>query len=276
MARRIKFLGLVLLLSGCAQKPASTTAELPRDYFAGKKGCFLLYNVNAKTFEKVIGDENCRIALPACSTFKVPLAVMAFDSGVLKDENTKFKWDGIVDLRKEVNRDHTAKTWMRDSVGWFSQRITPKLGKVRFQRYLDDFTYGNKDLTGGITQAWLVSPGENKPALKISAYEQVDFMKALWSDSLKVNKRAMQLARDLTFLENSPGGFKLHGKTGSNFYDKARKVRLGWFIGHLKNGAKEYVVVTQFSDLAPQTASQYGGPEARELSKQILVDHNLW
>ena len=265
----------ILLLTGCASPPVNTTAELPRQYFAGKKSCFLLYNIATKAFEKEMGD-GCKDALPACSTFKVPLAVMAFDAGILKNENTKFKWDGTVDLRKEVNHDHTAKTWMRDSVVWYSQRLTPQLGKVRFQRYLDDFNYGNKDLSGGITQAWLNSGVDGKPALKITAYEQIEFMNKLWTDALKVNKKAMKLTRDITVLEESPKGFKLNGKTGSNFLDKEKKLRLGWYIAHLQSGSKEYIVAANFTDLAPQDGGTYGGLETKETVKQILGDLGLW
>lgn len=265
-----------LLLISCAEPIKEQSAPISKDYFQNLKGCFLLYNIKTKNFEKVINDDVCREQFPACSTFKVPLAVIAFDSGVLKDENVILKWDGIKGIREETNRDHNAKTWMRDSVVWFSQRITSKLGSKKFQKYLDDFNYGNKDITAGITTAWIISPSKEK-ALKISAYEQVDFMKKLWTNALPVTERSMKLTQDITFIEESAKGYRLSGKTGSGFYDKEQKLNLGWFVSHIQNGEQEYIAVTTLSDLTPVSeVKHYGGPRAKELTKNILEDQGLW
>ena len=267
-----------LSIVGCTQPSKVTeTAALPeKNYFANLKGCFLLYNMASKKFEKVIGEENCKEQLPACSTFKVPLAVMAFNSRILKNEDVILKWNGKKDIRAEANQDHDAKTWMRDSVVWFSQRLTPKIGKNKMQKYLNDFDYGNKDLSGGLTQAWLVSPSARTPALKISGYEQVQFMEKLWNDELPASPRSMAITRQITFLEKSPQGFDLSGKTGSNFYDKDKKIHLGWFVSHLQRGNQRYIAVTNISDVKPTNIPGYGGPRAKALTKEILADLNLW
>lgn len=275
MKRIILGIALGCSLLGCA----TTESPAPQEkiYFTSQQeGCILLYNMKSGAFEKVVGGEACQKQYPACSTFKVPLAVMAFDSGALKDENVTLKWDGKMDMRPEVNHDHNAKTWMRDSVVWFSQRITPKIGSRKLQKYLDQFSYGNRDMKGGLTQAWLVSPGSAAPALKISAYEQVDFMKKLWTDQLPTSPRSQRLAREITFLENSPNGFALSGKTGSNFFDSDHKVRLGWFISHLQKGEQEYIIVTGFRDLGPTEEKGYGGLKAKEVTKLFLADQGLW
>lgn len=274
MFQKTHLLLLVPFFVACETMPK---IEKPFDYFdlAKVEGCILLYNMKNNSFEKEIGGESCKKQYSASSTFKVPLSVMAFDSGALKDENVVFKWDGKVDARPEVNKDHNAKTWMKDSVVWFSQRLTQKMGQQKVQSYLNAFEYGNRDLKGGITQAWLVSPSKT-PALSISAYEQIDFMKKLWSDKLRASPRAMALAREITYLETSPNGFVLNGKTGSNFFDNERKVRLGWFVSHVQKGDQEYIAVTNFRDLGPTTESGYGGFRAKEITKQFLANHGLW
>ncbi len=272
----ISTFALVLLLSACSSTPP-VEANKAAEYFDAKEGCFLLYNVRTKNFDKVIGEENCKKEYPACSSFKVPLAVMAFDAKALKDENVVLKWDGKKDEFREVaNQDHNAKTWMSNSIVWFSQRLTKKMGTAKVQKYLDGFNYGNKDLKGGLTEAWLVRPSSPGPALKITGYDQVEFMRKLWGDELPASKRAMKLTRDITFLETSPKGFQLHGKTGSGFYDDTRKVNLGWFIGHLQNGDQEYIVVTNYRDLAPVQEIGYGGPRSKEIAKKILGDEGIW
>lgn len=261
---------LLIILVSC------TSMKKERDLFAGKKGCLLFYNVKTGKYEKEIGT-TCNEQIVACSTFKVPLAVMAFDAGILKDENEVLKWDGVV--RKKVpewNQDHNAKTWMSNSVVWFSQRLTPKLGEKKFKKYLADFKYGNQDISSGITEAWLVSPARPESALRISPYEQVEFMKALWSDKLPASKRAMELTRKITYRETTPSGFVLSGKTGSNSYDDTDKLQLGWFISHLKRGDEEYIAVVNFSDLEPKKSGTFGGPRAKEILQEFLVDQKLW
>lgn len=268
---------LSLSLFACTAPPKTAEPEKPQaNYFENTNGCFLLYNMKTNTLDKVIGEERCKERLPACSTFKVPLAVMAFDAKVLRDENQVYKWDGKKDSREEVNRDHNAKTWMRDSVVWFSQRITPKLGSKKLQGYLQKFNYGNQDMKDGLTKAWLISPSEVNSGLRISGYEQLDFMKNLWTSKLPVSERSMQLTREITYLETSPKGFKLSGKTGSNFYDKEHKQHLGWFISHIQKDDQEYITVANLGDIAPTEVKGYGGMRVKEITKKILADQGLW
>ncbi len=257
---------LFAFLFSCASKE-----KLPE----GTRGCFLLYNLKTKAFEKKVG-EACQERFPACSTFKVPLAVMAFDSGVLKNETQVLKWDGQKRMLEAWNKDQDARSWMKESVVWFSQRLTPELGKKKLQHYLDTFHYGNRDISTGITTAWLNAPNDHRGSLGITAYEQIDFMKKLWTDQLPASPRSMELARKITYLETSPGGFELSGKAGSNFYDSGRKVQFGWFIGHVRKGNREYLTAANISDLKPVETDKFGGFRAKEFTKQMLKKLNLW
>lgn len=240
-----------------------------------QKGCFLLYDLKTEKFVVEKGN-TCKEEIVACSTFKVPLAVMAFDSGVLKDEKQVLKWDGTKYTMVEAwNGDHNAETWMKNSVVWFSQRLTPMMGQKRTQEYLTKFEYGNKDLSAGLTDAWIEKPTAPK-TLAISPYGQIAFMKKLWQGTLPASQRAMLLTKKIMFLETSPKGFDLSGKTGSNFYDDERKLHLGWFIAHVKKGEKEYLSVMNFSDVKPFEGKGFGGMRAKEMMKEYLAAEGLW
>lgn len=269
------FLFLLITIQACTTPKPAPVAEKKPDPFAELKGCFLLFNVKTQAFEKQLGT-SCEERLPACSSFKVPLAVMAFDSGVLKNENQILKWDKKKRGMGPWNMDHNAKTWMRDSVVWFSQKLTPKIGPKKFQKYLKDFKYGNEDFSTGITQAWLNSPADPRGGLKINAFEQVEFMNKLWTNKLPVSQRAMDLTRQITFLESTPNGFVFSGKTGSNFYDVEKKIQLGWFISHIQKGDQEYIAVTNLSDLKPIETTLFGGFRAKEITKAQLAEAGLW
>lgn len=274
----IKWFSLSVLLFGvvsCTQAPVSTKT-LEEKYFPAMNGCFILYNIKTSQFEEVVGGENCKERYSASSTFKIPLAVIAFDSYALRDENEILRWSGKKESREVLNKDHNAKTWMSDSVVWFSQRLTPKIGKAKLQKYLKDFKYGNESLGAGITKAWLNALDDTHGALRISAYEQVEFMKNLWTDALPVSARSMQLTKEITYLETSPKGFKLSGKTGSNTFLDNNKRRLGWFVAHVAKGNDEYIVVTNFVDIYSSNEAAYGGPKAKDITKQILTEKGLW
>ena len=122
----------------------------------------------------------------------------------------------------------------------------------------------------------MTSPSEKTKKLAISAYEQVEFIKKLWTNQLPVSKRSMELTKNITYLETSPKGFRLSGKTGSNFFDKDRTIHFGWFVSHLVKDDQEYIAVTNISDLKPSTSQFFGGFRAKEITKTILTNEGLW
>jgi beta-lactamase class D len=245
--------------------------------FEGVDGCFLLTDL--KTGKELVryGGKFCEERLAACSTFKVPLALMAFDKAVLKDENSLLKWDRKERAMPAWNKDHTAASWMKDSVVWFSQELTPKLGAKVIESYLKKFGFGTSDMSGGITNAWLNEPAE-KNTEKISADEQLKFMTRLFKNDLPVSKHALATTQKIMFIENSANGAVLSGKTGSGLMNmhKGQKIRQGWFVAHIKKGDKDYVSVTGFVDKRKDPPYKFGGPHARDIAKQILAEQGIY
>lgn len=273
----ILFSSILFLVSCVSTQNKTDDAKIINDQEIS--ACFLLYDLKNKKFVNEYNPERCKLRQTPCSTFKVPLAAMAFDSGVLKDENTTFKWNGQKQFLDSWNRDHTAASWMRESVVWYSQEITKKLGRKKVQKYLNQFDYGNKDMSGGLTDAWLTpAPFSQKvsASIAISGYEQIEFLKKLWTNQLGVTPRAHQLTQQITHLEITPKGFALSGKTGSGFFDLTSNRRIGWFIAHIKGNGQEYVSVLNFHDLHEQPKPEFGGMMARKLTKEFLMSQGLY
>jgi beta-lactamase class D len=248
-------------------------------HFEKLDGCLIIYNLKTKKIEKLVGEQQCRKRVAPCSTFKVPLSVIAFDTEVIKDENTLLKWDGVDHGIPSWNRDHTATGWMRESVVWYSQELTPKIGADRLQDYLKKFHYGTHDISGGLTTAWLTQApfidGKPKNTLLINAHEQLDFMKKLWTNTLPASQRAIDLTKKLTFIETSPKGAIINGKTGSGFF-KSPRFRLGWFIAHIQQGEEEFISVLTFTDKEEYQKSLFSGLQAKEITKDILAENGIW
>jgi len=265
MRLRIGWLLLALIV------PKFALRATPPDfagYFPGKDACFILYDLRADKVVYRYNGTRCALRLPPCSTFKVPLALMAFDRGLLADETTTYKWDGVDHGRAVWNRDTSAADWMRNSVVWYSQRLTLQLGEETIRGYLREFNYGNRDVSGGITRFWLDS------TLAISANEQLEFLKRVWRGQLAVSRRATELTEKIMYLETSPAGAVLAGKTGSGYLHPAAHdgLLMGWFVGHVAGPAGEFLVVAGYSDRQPSKDPGYPGLIARDTCKQILKD----
>lgn len=261
---------------------ATTFASAPNfeKIFKGKDACFILFDLTANKTVIVYNQQRCNKRFSPCSTFKIPLALMAFDQKILKDENTIIKWDKIShgDF-PSWNQDQTPKSWLQNSTVWVSQWITPQIGMDKIKKYLSSFSYGNQNMSGGITKAWLSS------TLKISANEQMEFLKNLWRENLPILVQAITLTKKCLPQEATSSDGILYGKTGSGFLDNSNDPNggmLGWFIGYLVQDKHQYVFVTNFSDLKRNSSKSFvtkalsPGEKAKVATKEILQEMRLY
>jgi beta-lactamase class D len=254
-----------------AATPAPETSTQP-DYariFHGRDACFELYDMKANRLLARYGGKRCAERVPPCSTFKVPLSLMAFDAGIFTTDHDPIPWNGTKAPREVWNQDQTPATWMSRSVVWVSQRITPRLGQTGVRDYLAKLDYGNRDTSGGLTRFWLMS------SLKISPDEQLQFWIRFWRGRFPVSQHASELTRAITLVDVSPAGWTLHGKTGSGGIGERdlsddTGFQLGWFAGHVANGDRELIFVTNFSDTEKNISREPAGWIARDLTKEIL------
>src|SRR5690606_31094243 len=122
--------------------------------------------LDARNGRTLLEEGDCDIRATPASTFKIPLAVMGFDSGFLVDAHSPelpFK-KGYPDWLGDVWRQPTDPArWIRHSVVWYSQRITEQLGEAELARYTTAFGYGNADTSGdpgkdnGLERSWISS-----------------------------------------------------------------------------------------------------------------------
>lgn len=167
------------------------------------------------------------------STFKIALSLMGFDAEILKDEKNP-TWDfqeGYVDYIEAWKASQTPQTWMKYSCFWYSQLLAMHLGLEKIQNYLALIDYGNQDMSGGLSKAWVSS------SLKISPNEQVKFLQKLIREELPISGYAIQMTKQLLFLEDLPEGWKLYGKTGwGSTIENGEKIHVGWFVGWFNKG----------------------------------------
>ncbi|WP_029348833.1 class D beta-lactamase [Bosea sp. 117] len=193
---------------------------------------------DARTGSVIEQKGECAGRVTPASTFKIAIALMGYDAGILTDARYPvwpFK-PGYADWREEWKRDTDPTWWMKESVVWYSQQITARLGMERFRRYVEGFGYGNEDVSGtrgkddGLTQAWLST------SLAISPLEQLGFLGRMLRGELPVSTRAVEMTAAISRFPDTANGWQVHGKTGMGFaLDKQGKpVRgrpYGWFVG---------------------------------------------
>lgn len=175
-------------------------------------GCTLVTDFVTAEILHETGD--CKTRRGAQSTFKIPLAVMGFDSGILKNQHEPvWPYEKNYNSSREDERKETdPKRWEEYSVVWFSQKLTKTLGIDRFRQYVEKFNYGNKDITGdpsknnGLTNSWLSS------SLKISPIEQTGFLRRLLSKDLGVSDHTYEMTMSI-LPEFEAGEWKVVGKT---------------------------------------------------------------
>lgn len=252
---------LCLGLSSLTLAFAGRAQENPQlaKYFANTKGCFLLYDLKQDKYVVRHNEEQCQKRLPPMSTFKVPNALIGLDLGILQDENTTYKWDGIQYQIKEWEQDQTLATAMTYSAVWYFQKIASQVGEDAYKQYLDKFKYGNKDISDGLTTFWLGS------SLKITAEEQIDFLNRMYRNQLPVSPKSLETVKKILVLEKLDDA-ELSGKTGT-----AKGEKLGWFVGHLDSQGKEFTFVTNI-----EAESGATGRRAKAITKDLLKELRLY
>jgi beta-lactamase class D len=158
--------------------------------------------------------------LPA-STFKIPHALFALDAGVVRDGSQQFRWDGVKREIESWNRDHDLRSSMQHSVVWVYQKFAREIGEARERRYLKRARYGNADPSGGLEVFWL------EGALRISAIEQVDFLRRLHREDLPFRVEHQRRVKDVIVVEGGRD-WLLRAKTG---WQARIEPNVGWWVG---------------------------------------------
>ena len=216
-------------VSASAQSPA---IQLHPDYSsffeqAGTVGTVVVMDVHHQTID-VHNVERAAELFPPASTFKILNSLIALETGVVTDVDSHvLKWDGVTRQRPEWNKDHTLRTAITVSVLPVYQQIARDVGLKRMTSYLDRAGYGTGEITNENLDWFWVLKG-----FRISANEQVQFLKKLYLDDLPFSQKTIEAVKDITILERGED-YVLHGKSG---WTTDTDPSTGWFVGWIERG----------------------------------------
>jgi beta-lactamase class D len=185
-------------------------------------------------------------------------SLIGLETGVIPDENHVIKWDGTHYDVPSWNQDHTLKTTIQNSVVWYFQELARQVGNEKMQYYVDAVRYGNQNISGQIDTFWL------EGGLRISADEQVEFLKRLYQGDLPFSQRSMNIVKEILVLEKA-GSYQLSGKTGS-----VQRItpHVRWFVGYLETNGNVYYFAMNIESSSPDGLAN--GDTAKQISLDIL------
>jgi beta-lactamase class D len=215
----------------------------------GVAGCFVLFDQSNNFFICYNPERSDSGFLPA-STFKIPNSVIALQENIVTDTSQIFKWNGREWPNENWNQDQTLRSAMRYSCIWVFFDIAERVGIKKYDRYLNSFNYGNMNTAGPPTRFWLAGD------LRISAFQQVEFLRKFYNYELDVSAESVDIVKDVIILEKTPD-YTLSGKTGGA--EISDKEFIMWLVGYLELDNDVYFYAMNFtsSDFSKMQNARY-------------------
>jgi beta-lactamase class D len=225
---------------GGARGQAADLSSYFKDY---PGSAFVLYDLKRGRYLRH-DAARCRVRYSPFSTFKIANSVIGLDSGVIADADFLIRWDEKKHPAfdrdtlpfSEWWQDQTLRTALRRSVVWYYRELARRVGRRRMTDYVRLLRYGNVDATGPLDGFWL---GDT---LRISADEQVEFLRRFYGEELPVSKRSVRIVKEILTLEETPD-YRLSGKTGGGPLGEGRFI--GWFVGYVETKGDAYLFATK-------------------------------
>lgn len=188
----------------------------------------------------------------ACSTFKIPLTLMALESGVVRDPDALVELDAQTyqprdwwsdGMRRNWGRPHSLRSAFKSSAVWFYRRLALRMGTSTVAAFLESFDYGDRNMAAGLDNFWNAGPR----AVRISPLEQWQFLHRVAHRRLALSQRSFDLAHEVFVHEQRPEAV-VHAKTGLGWLgEDADSGLVGWFVGWTRSTADGQI--TPFASL---------------------------
>ena len=230
-------------------------------FFEGFEGSFVLYDLLADSYTIHNGDMSVTRVSPA-STYKIYSGLIALETGVIDTAYSVREWNGMTYPYESWNEDQTLISAMQNSVSWYFQDTDTQVGIKELDSYFTRLSYGNHDLSGGVSNYWMES------SLRISPVEQVALLKNFYQNNTIFQAGNVDTMKDILRLSEKDGAV-LSGKTGTGSVNG--KVINGWFIGYVEKGGRTFIFAANI-----QGEDNAGGSTAVQITLSILKDKGIY
>ena len=197
------------------------------------KGAMLIESLDGKE-RYVHNDERAKTPLLPASTFKIPNTLIALQEGVVHADSI-IPWDGVERSIRAWNQDQNLSTAFKSSCVWCYQLYARNIGQQKYNDYLQKLHYGNEKVGHDVERFWL--DGE----LRITAYEQIAFLKKLYQNELPFDQEYMDLLKTI-MIDEQGKNYTIRAKTGWAVPRDAE--HHGWYVGYVESSKGVYFFAT--------------------------------
>ncbi|MBI4535164.1 MAG: class D beta-lactamase [Ignavibacteriae bacterium] len=201
------------------------------DNFQGHDGTIVVYDQRRDYFT-IVNESRANRRFSPFSTFKIPNSVIALETGVVGEIDEVVPWDTTRYPREEwwpaqwIGK-HTLRSAIKFSVVPIYRTIASRVGPDRMRQYIDDFEYGNRDISSGIDNFWL------NGSLRISAMEQIEFLREFYNYWLAVSPTSIDEVKKILIQEKTEN-YVLSAKTGGGDKSEQGGKAFGWYVGYVE------------------------------------------
>jgi beta-lactamase class D len=227
----ILLLTLTSLIAGTSHADDADLAELFKD--RGVEGTMVISSLDGK-MNYVHNNPRSETKFVPASTFKIPNTLIALEEGAIKNEKEVIQWDEKDRGFDAWNKDQTLETAFPVSCVWFYQELAQRVGSEKYSTHLKKLGYGNEKIGPNVTTFWLEGD------LKISAKEQINFLKKVYEDSLPYSKGNIKLLKKIMIVEENPQ-FTIRAKTG---WATRSDPQQGWYVGYVETKGQIWFFAT--------------------------------
>ncbi|WP_066498166.1 class D beta-lactamase [Abyssisolibacter fermentans] len=210
---------LTLLICSCQK------TDFMNEYFEKNKinGTVIISSLNTGK-EYIYNLERSEQRFLPASTFKVLNTLIALQENIVADEYDIIKWDGQDKGLKEWNKDQCIATALPESCVWFYQELARRVGLEKYNEYLAKLGYGNEKTGEVVDTFWLEGD------LRISAREQIDFIKNIYNETYSFDQRNYKILKEAMIVDDTTE-YILRAKTG---WALRVNPQIGWYIGYVE------------------------------------------
>jgi beta-lactamase class D/beta-lactamase class D OXA-10 len=235
-------------------------------HFQGIDGTFVLLDGQTGAFTRWNAARAEQRFAP-CSTFKIPNTAILLETGAAPDAEFGVKYEPALQASREAWRqDHTLRSADKESVLWYYYALAKKAGLPAVTRLVKQFSYGHADTSGGVAGE---RPFWIDGTLRLSADEQVAFLKRLHENRLGLSERTTALTKQIMIAEQRPEG-TLRAKTGACHPAGDDQVTL-WYVGYVEKPAGVWYFALELGDKAYDPLMAQRVPKARAILADLGV-----
>lgn len=208
------------------------------------KGTMLIESLDG-TERYVYNDKRAHIPLLPASSFKIPNTLIALEESVVSADAI-IVWDKVERSIKVWNQDQDLRSAFKSSCVWCYQLFARQIGLEKYNAYLQKLHYGNEKTGTDVERFWL--DGD----LRISAYEQIVFLKKVYHNDLPFRQEHIDFLKAI-MVDEQEKNYTIRAKTGWAVPKEGE--HHGWYVGYVQSRKGVYFfatnLITPSADVLP-------------------------